>query len=349
MTRVTQVIAAASPGDAITGQAFAWQRLLAEWGRPSDVVAEHVHPSLARRVRRLDEDGGARLREGAVILHYSVWSATVGAALAGPGPVAIVYHNVTPGALLREANPVLADACDRARAALPDLRERAEVFVADSAFNAAELEALGIDAQVVPLLLEFPRELGSTEREPGAPPTVISVGRIVPNKRLEDVIGAFHLYKGHRAPNASLILVGAADGFELYRAALEGLIRKLGVRDVIFAGRVSDDERDRLYRTADAYLCMSVHEGFCAPLVEAMAHGVPIVARRAGAIPETVGAAGIVVDRDLPLVAEALHEVVTSEPTRRGLAATARARLADLDPRVTGERLRAALAPILSP
>jgi glycosyltransferase involved in cell wall biosynthesis len=126
-------------------------------------------------------------------------------------------------------------------------------------------------------------------------------------------------------------------------------VARLGVRGVRFAGRVPDAERDALYGRADAYLSMSEHEGFCAPLVEAMAHGVPVVARRAGAVPETIGGGGIVVERDLPLVAEALAEVVSSPATRRGLAAGARRRLAELDPAVTARRLREVLAPVLWP
>ena len=84
-----------------------------------------------------------------------------------------------------------------------------------------------------------------------------------------------------------------------------------------FTGRVSRDERDGWYRRADAYICSSIHEGFCAPVVEAIANGVPVVARAAGAVPETLGAAGIVLDDDDPaLYTEALHELVSSRSTR---------------------------------
>ena len=108
-------------------------------------------------------------------------------------------------------------------------------------------------------------------------------------------------------------------------------------------------ERDGIYARADAYLCMSEHEGFCAPLVEALARGVPVVARRAAAVPETLGGAGVLVDDPdvLPLAAEALHEVVSSQETRAGLAAAAARRHSQLQPEAIVPALRSALSPLL--
>jgi glycosyltransferase involved in cell wall biosynthesis len=347
--RVVQAIAAAAPADAITGQALAWRRLLAGWGHDGEIVAEHVHPALRGEVLRLDAGGAEALRTGAVILRYSVWSGVVEPALAAPGPLVLWYHNVTPGELLRAWNPALAADCDRARAALSRIGARARALVADSAFNAAELAAAGAPgASVVPLLLPRPASAPAPP-SPGEGPWILSVGRIAPSKRLEDVIKVFALYQRHIEPGAGLALVGGADGFESYRDALRALARRVGARDVRFAGRLTDEERDALYRRAGAYLCMSAHEGFCAPLVEAMAHGVPVVARPAGAVAETVGGGGLVIEGGLPLMAEALHEVVSGPVTRTALRAGAAARLAELDPVAVADRGRRALAPILGP
>ena len=91
-----------------------------------------------------------------------------------------------------------------------------------------------------------------------------------------------------------------------------------------------------------------MHEGFCAPLIEALAHGVPVVANDAGAMPETLGGAGLVVDgSDLPLVAEALHELTSSPSTRELLYDAADRRLAELRPETLAPRIREALAPLL--
>jgi glycosyltransferase involved in cell wall biosynthesis len=268
--------------------------------------------------------------------------------LDAPSARVLYYHNITPGSLLREYNPVLADHCDKARAALPELRGRCDAVVAVSDFNARELRDHGLDdVSVVPLLLNIStRERDQVDR---SEPVVVSVGRLAPNKRIEDALKAFALYQRYRAPRAKLVVVGPHHEFEGYLRSLEGLADRLGARNVLFTGRVPHDERDAWYRRAGAYICSSVHEGFCAPVIEALACGVPVVARAAGAVPETLGDAGILLDDEDPaLYAEALHEVVSSEATRARLARGAERRLSELAPARVADRLEAALAPVLN-
>jgi glycosyltransferase involved in cell wall biosynthesis len=347
LTAIHQLLPAATPRDAITGQAFAWRDLLRNWGFESEIVAEHVDPELTGGAHTLNRAGKRLVNEGALLLRYALWSATAEVGLHANGPTALCYHNITPGELLREFNPGLADLCDRGRAALAGFRGRADALLADSSFNAAELRDAGLgDATVVPLLLELPAEV--PRREPNRAPVVVTVGRIVPNKRLDDAIKSFALYQRRHAPAASLVVVGSNAGFESYRIALELLVARIGVRNVYFTGPISTEARDAWYRRADVYLSMSVHEGFCAPLIEALAHGVPVVARAAGAVPETLGGAGVLVDGgDLPLVSEALNELASSSSTRAALYDAAERRLAELRLDVLAPRIRAALGPLL--
>ncbi len=153
-------------------------------------------------------------------------------------PFGLCYHNITPGDLLREFNPSLAALCDRGREALPDFRGRVAALIADSSFNATDLRDAGLgEAAVVPLLLELPPEV--PRRDPSAEPVVVTVGRIVPNKRLEEVIKAFALFQRRHAPGASLVLVGPYQGFESYRHALDLLVPRIGARRVFFTGQIS--------------------------------------------------------------------------------------------------------------
>jgi glycosyltransferase involved in cell wall biosynthesis len=347
VTAVHQLLPAAAPRDAITDQAFGWRDLLRSWGYESEIVAEHVHPEMLDAVHRLDRSGKRLAKRGSILLRYALWSATAELALRVDGPVGLCYHNITPGNLLRDFNPGLADLCDRGRAALAGFGGRLDSLVADSSFNAAELRSAGLgEATVVPLLLELPAEV--PRRKPGREPVVVTVGRIVPNKRLEDVIRGFTLYQRRHAPEASLIIVGSDVGFESYRTALEILTARLGTHRVVFTGPISSEARDAWYRRADVFVSMSVHEGFCAPLLEALARGAPVVARAAGAMPETLRDAGLVLeDPDFPLVAEALHELASSEPTRKALYDAADRRLAELQKDVLAPRIRSALSPLL--
>jgi L-malate glycosyltransferase len=343
---VDQVVASTTPGDAVTDQAFAWRAALRSWGHASEIVAEHVHEGLAGHVLQLDGARDRLLDAHVLVVHYSVWSRTVEAALDAPGAVVLCYHNVTPAELLRDYSPRLARLCERARAALPSLRDRCDAVVAFSRFSAAELSELGLEASVVPLILNLPFEpiAGTTS----ADPVVLFVGRIAPNKRLEDAIRAFALYQERHASGASFTIVGSPIEFERYQAELRRLADGLGTR-VRFTGRVSREERDRCYRRASVYLSTSVHEGFCAPLLEAIAHGVPVVARAEAAVPETLGDAGLLVDNGDPeRIAEALHEAISSQPTREALSSAGARRLAELDPIQAARRLRAALEPVLT-
>jgi glycosyltransferase involved in cell wall biosynthesis len=346
MRPVHQLVASAAPGDAVTDQAFAWRTVLRHWGHKSDVIAEHVHPALIGQVLPLRS---AQFRkDDALVLHYAVWTRALERFLDAPSACVLYYHNITPGSLLREHNPVLADHCDRARAALPELRGRCDAVAAVSDFNARELREHGMDeVSVVPLLLNLSAR--GRDQVDRSEPVVVSVGRLAPNKRIEDALKAFTLYQRYRSPRAKLVVVGPHHEFESYLRSLEALADRLGAQEVLFAGRVPHDERDAWYRRASAYICSSVHEGFCAPVIEALASGVPVVARAAGAVPETLGDAGILLEDGEPaLYAEALHEVVSSEATRARLARAAERRLAELSPARVADRLRAALAPVLN-
>jgi glycosyltransferase involved in cell wall biosynthesis len=343
---VHQLLASAVPGDAVTDQAFAWRTVLRYWGHESEVIAEHVHPALVGQVHSVARD--RLLERDAVVLHYAVWSHALERFLEAPGPRVLCYHNVTPGDLLRKHNPVLADLCDQARAALPQFRGQCAAVVADSHFNARDLRESGIEeAAIVPLLLNFPTRIC---RRSGSPdPLILSVGRLAPNKRVEDTLKAFALYQRYHSQRATLVHVGPYHEFEGYRRQLELLANRLGVQSTRFTGRVSREERDAWYQRASAYICSSIHEGFCAPVVEAIANGVPVVARAAGAVPETLGAAGILLDDDEPaLYAEALHEVISSQTTRAALARAADRRLTELAPASVARRLRTALEPVLT-
>jgi glycosyltransferase involved in cell wall biosynthesis len=221
--------------------------------------------------------------------------------------------------------------------------------MANSSYSEAELRDEGYsDTAVVPVLVDF-----SAFAAPADPPTQarlhraaarggaawLFVGRLAPNKCQHDVIGAFAAYRAVYDPAARLTLVGGKTS-ELYHRALEQLVDELDLGGAVeLADVVTFPELLAHYRAASVFVCLSEHEGFCVPVIEAMHFGVPVVARATSALPETVGEAGLVVDgRDPVLVAAAVHRVVTDLPLREQLVAAGRERVGHFSEANTARR-----------
>jgi glycosyltransferase involved in cell wall biosynthesis len=116
-----------------------------------------------------------------------------------------------------------------------------------------------------------------------------------------------------------------------YQTALEGFVTDLGLQDAVtLTGSVPAEVLAAHYRDADVFVCLSEHEGFCVPLLEAMQHDLPVIAYAAAAVPETLAGAGVVLTTKSPAtVAAAIHTVVASPGVRDALVAAGRARLQD--------------------
>ena len=160
------------------------------------------------------------------------------------------------------------------------------------------------------------------------------VGRVIPNKKFETIIRAFHVYRTRHNPRARLLLVGSYSGFERYLSMLQELIASLGTPDVHFLGHVSNEELTALYDVADLFLCASAHEGFCVPIIEAFYKGVPVLAYASTAVPATMDGGGVLYDTTDPFEIARLMEAVLDDP------AVEEARRA-----VAGRRARAAAGP----
>src|SRR5262249_44994122 len=143
---------------------------------------------------------------------------------------------------------------------------------------------------------------------------VMFVGRVIPNKKFETAIRAFHAYRAHHNPRSRLLLVGSYSGFERFLAMLHGLIARLGTPDVHFLGHVSNEELSALYDVADLFLCCSEHEGFCVPIVEAFYKRVPVIAYAGTAVPATMDGGGVLFDNRDPIEIARLMSAVLDDP-----------------------------------
>jgi hypothetical protein len=157
------------------------------------------------------------------------------------------------------------------------------------------------------------------------------VVRVIPNKKFEDVIRAFHVYRTRHNPRSRLLLVGSHSGFERYLDMLHALVARLGTPDVHFLGHVSNEELSAFYDVADVFLCASEHEGFCVPLVEAFHKRVPVLAHASTAVPATMDGAGVLYDtRDPAEIARILDAVLTDPRIEDAVVSSQDAALARL-------------------
>lgn len=263
-----------------------------------------------------------------VILQHGIGSFVAEAVIQQRVPCVLNYHNITPAEFLEPWDPGLIPGLRWGRSQLDQLVPHTRRAVADSGYNAAELRAVGFaDVRVSPVMWRLGVEdaPGRGEREP----VVLFVGRVVSNKRHEDLVAAMAMIHDEH-PDARLVLVGspAIDG---YGRALTTLIGRLGLSEVVeFTGPVSDAELTAWYRRASVFLCLSEHEGFCVPVVEAMAAGLPVVGFRAAAVPETMAGAGIVLgDKRPATVATAVGRLLDDAGLWDTVAAAGRGRAAD--------------------
>ena len=340
---VHQVLSGAGPVDAVTAQARAFRRLFASWGWGGGDHAVWIDRRLDNDIRQFK---ALEPRPGDVVLmHYSAYAPKLRALLDWPNPKLMLYHNVTPARWYWAYEPTVAVHCSLGRRQLPEFAAAMDLAAGVSQFNADELAAAGAPhTTVIPILFD-PQQLEPPATvEPAGPPTILFVGRLAPHKRQDELIAAFALYRRHRRPDARLVLVGEPLNRQ-YGAALADLAERLAPGGAVtIASGLSGADLAQRYRAANAFVCMSEHEGFCVPLLEAFHFGVPVIARPSGGIPEVAGDAALLVDdRDPALVAELIAVLIGDRELRDELRARGRRRLETFAPDATAAKLREAV------
>ena len=320
--RIDQYLPGFAPHDAIGNHTLQTRRVLRQAGFKSDIWAEHILPPMGSEGRPYLEDPRRPGEERVLLYQSSTSSAMAGwlrARAEGGEPLIGHYHNITPAKYFARWEPHIATAMQEARQELAMLAPHVSFSFADSGFNEAELVDCGYRQTLVcPLLVDLeeyhrPPDKATLERlrkrrdRSGA--QWLFVGRVAPNKCQHDVVGAFAVYRRVFDPAARLTLVGGGTSVQ-YLRALERLVEELELGDSVeVLNGVGDAELLAHWAVADVFVCLSEHEGFCVPVLEAMELGVPVVAYAAAAVPETLGGTGVLVeDKDPLTVAIAVDE-----------------------------------------
>ncbi|HUG52607.1 MAG TPA: glycosyltransferase family 4 protein [Vicinamibacteria bacterium] len=352
--RVHQLLAALAYGDAISNEALAIQRHLRRAGFESDIFAEGVHPRMSGLARPLWQYGQVSSPETVCLFHFSIGSAAARLAFHAPDRLVSIYHNITPAEWFLGFHPHLAGLCYHGRRELAAFAPRTELALGDSEYNRRELEAAGYARTgVLPIVLDL-----DSYRRPSAPvlrrlyddgrTNVLFVGRVIPNKRIDDLIRVFALYQKLFDRKSRLLLVGDYRGHEKYQQRLQEIAAAGQVEEVVFTGQLDDDDLRACYASADLFLCLSEHEGFCVPLLEAMAFGLPVVAYDAGAVRETLRGGGVLLrEKDPSVVAGLVHRLLADQGLRARVLETQERAMAEVRGIDFGALLLDRLAPVL--
>jgi glycosyltransferase involved in cell wall biosynthesis len=332
---VNQWVPAAHRGDAIGDSARRVRDMLRALGHESDLYAITIDDALRHEVRSFS-DPGAR-RGDLTIFHYALPSEMTPAFAALDSRRVLQYHNVTPASYFAPYDPALFRLASLGRKQLIGLAGHVDLALGDSEFNRQELDACGFEPTgVFPVAVDTSR-ISSGVRLPALEEILddglvnfLFVGRVAPNKRIEDHIRLAEMYKRYVDEYYRFIFVGRCDVVPRYYSMIRALMAEYGLLydRFIFTGPVPDEELATYYRHAAVYISLSDHEGFCAPLVEAMAADVPIMAYAAAAVPGTLGGAGIqFAPKDLEYAAELLGTLAFDDALRHQVIAGQRRRL----------------------
>ena len=338
---INQWVPAAHRGDAVADRARRVRDLLRARGFDSNLYALSIDDNLRDDV--LPFDHVSSHAGDATILHFAVPSIMSTKLTQLKSRTIIQNHNITPAYIIAPYDRGIFRIAALGREELKTLVGHVDVALGDSEYNRQELATLGFTSTgVMPIIVDTERITGS----PGEPAleetllgdglaNILFVGRIAPNKKIEDIIRLAEHYKRYVDTDYRFIFVGRTDAVPRYYDTILALIAEYQMpKDrFLFTGTVTESELATYYRSSSAYISLSEHEGFCVPLVEAMSADLPILAFGATAIPETLGGAGICFSpKDLEYAAEMLGLLVYDEAVRSKVIAGQQSRVADFGP-----------------
>lgn len=310
---INQFHSGTAVGDAVTNLMLELRGLLIKRGYKSNIYAQHIAPGLEKEIRNIESYNGNP--KNILFVHHSMGFDLFDKIISLPDKKALIYHNITPEKFFDDlyTKKYIRLGLNQAK----NYKNFLDYFIADSNYNRKCLIEMGYrNVDVMPIQLSLNRfdyvvSDSNIKQQYKETTNILFVGRIAPNKRQDDVIRAFSVYRKHFNPNAKLLLVGDT-GFTAYVESLKNLVRQLDIEDrVDFFGKVSEEELKAAYEVSKLFLCMSEHEGFGVPLLEAMIFGMPVITYNSSAISETMGGAGILLnEKDEVITGALINEII---------------------------------------
>jgi glycosyltransferase involved in cell wall biosynthesis len=331
MSRVAILSLSVAPRDAVGNDVLHMQRLLCERGHEAVLFTSHwIKKSSATRNIADAEEFVAADPSSVLIYHHAIgWEQGVEVTCRAKCRRVVRYHNVTPPRFFSGYSTVAIKTGQEGRAQLAPLAKAGcELYLSASPFNQSELVQAGADPARCAVLPPFHQvdQLAAAEPDPevlrllqDGTVNLLFVGRRAPNKGHRFLLDAFAVYTQYYQPRARLLLVGREDpSLFTYGNQLREHARWLAIQDrVIFIQEATEAALRAYYQAAHAFVVTSEHEGFCVPVIEAMALRVPVIAYATSALPDTVGDAGLVWDEPDPFVLAGSVDCLVRQPEVR--------------------------------
>ena len=335
--RIIQLVSSLNFGDAVGNDALAIKHMLERAGYATAIFTFAIHPKIKEENVYSIDLLPELTEEDIIIYHYASEDGFRKLIEDTAAKVVLRYHNVTPPEFFHGYDEKAEIITRKGLVQIKGMRDAIDYGMVDSEQNKRDLEQMGYQCpiSVVSILIPFKDyeqqpDKDVVTRYSDGKKNIVFVGRIVPNKKFEDVIACFAAYKEKYDSSARLFLVGNYQETDIYYQYLQEYIKKCGVKDVIFPGHIAFNAILAYYKIADLFLCMSEHEGFCVPLVEAMFFETPIVAYASTAIPGTLGGSGVLVETKEPeMVAETMNRIIRDEQYRHEIVVGQKQRLKD--------------------
>jgi len=323
--QIHQIHPSVSYGDAIGNEMIEIRDILKEFGYESDIYAKFIHPKL-KNIKNYAEYTKVSSPQNILIVHYSIGygSELLDFISSLPDKKILLYHNITPPVFFQNFSSEYEHATKIGIYELKhEIKNIVDVALADSEFNKQDLISAGFKKTgVLPYLInlnkfDIPPNHKIIQMYDDDFVNILVIGRISPNKKVDDAIKCFYYYNKYINPRSRLFLVGSYNGMDSYYNYLNDVILKLDLKNVYFTGHTNLDELISYYKISDIFLTMSEHEGFCVPLLESMHFEVPIIAYNSTAIPDTLGGTGVIVnDKNYIEIAELINLLVEDKILR---------------------------------
>ncbi|MBI4158720.1 glycosyltransferase [Candidatus Woesearchaeota archaeon] len=319
-------------GDAISNYTLEIRELLIKSGFDSQIYVEHSDFGISSFIKNYRSCKPKK--DDIVIFHASVGSSLTEFFRNLSCKKVMIYHNFTPAYFFYGINEQIAVMLENYPQEIYTLVGQVDLVLCDSEFNRREIENIGFaHALESPIFLDFNRLKKANpellEKFQDGLINLLHVGRIIPNKKIEDIIRIFYYYKQFINPKSRLFLIGQiSDDAKEYYFSLKRYIDELQLKEVYFTNGVPDADLAAYYQAAHIYLTMSEHEGMCLPLLEAMYCGVPVIGHHAAAVPFTLRNAGILVkEKNTQYIAELIDIILNDKKLRQKILASQKERL----------------------